>query len=89
MSDTPLYPTPIGDQAPDPLTPEEVAECLLIASQLENWYIGVREILLKVKNGEEANLQQLRWVIDGAPALKVVSDNAIELRMAYIGELII
>ena len=83
MSDTPIYPTPIGDQAPRALTPEEVAECLVIANNFENWYNGVREVLLKVKNGEPTNVQQLRWVIDGAEALKVHTDAAIAARDAY------
>ena len=83
MSDTPLYHTPIGDQAPRALTAEEAAECLRIASHFENWYIGVRQVLLKVEDGQEANLQDLRWVIDGAPALRVIADEAEAVANSY------
>ena len=69
MSDTPLYQTPIGDQAPRALTATEVAECLRVAAHIENWYIGVREVLQDVEAGNETNLQQIRWIIDGYPAL--------------------
>lgn len=85
MSDTPLYPTPIGDQAPRPLTAEEAAECLRIASHFENWYIGVRQVLLKVEDSQEVNIQDLRWVIDGAPALKVIADEAAAIATSYHG----
>lgn len=75
MSDTPVIgygDTPIGDQVPDPLNAGQLANLLKAGHNLEDYYNGCREVILRVNKGESPDLQQLRWLVDGFGKLEFV-----------------